>query len=195
MPYSYILASQSPRRRQLLHEAGFSFEIIASAADESFPDDMPPAEVPLFLAQQKAQQLVANHPIPPDAIVIAADTVVVINDLILNKPTDEFDAQWMLRQLSGQRHEVITGVCLLSANQIHTFSAKTAVYFKPLSYDQIHYYIDHYHPFDKAGAYAIQEWIGLVGIERIEGCYFNVVGLPISLLCSELERFEDKLSS
>lgn len=183
----FILASQSPRRQQLLYEAGFSFEVMISQTDETYPDDLPTTQVAEYIAQQKAQavqQQLGNT----DAIIIAADTTVCFEDEIYGKPFDEYDALYTLRRLSGNTHQVITGVCILSAQGQHCFSTTTDVVFKALTHDQIQYYIDNYKPYDKAGSYAIQEWIGLVGIERIAGCYFNVVGLPVSQLCSVLQQ-------
>jgi septum formation protein len=186
-----ILASQSPRRQQLLHEAGLTFEVIASQIDETYPDDLPIAQVAQYVAQQKALAVHAQIQHDPQALIIAADTTVCFEGEIYGKPFDEFDALYTLRRLSGNTHQVITGVCLLSAQQQICFSVSTQVVFKALTADQIQYYIDHYQPYDKAGSYAIQEWIGLIGIERIEGCYFNVVGMPISRIWSELIKFEN----
>jgi septum formation protein len=188
IPYHFILASQSPRRQQLLREAGLTFDVIVSHADESYPDDLPVAQIAELVARAKAHALrsqIADN----TTIIIAADTTVCLGDVQYGKPYDEFDAIYTLRQLSGRRHQVITGVCLLSAWGQHCFSVTTDVAFRTLTPDQIQYYVDTYQPYDKAGAYAIQEWIGLVGIERIEGCYFNVVGLPVSQLLQELARF------
>jgi septum formation protein len=186
-----ILASQSPRRQQLLHEAGLTFEVIASQIDETYPDDLPIAQVAQYVAQQKALAVHAQIKHDPQALIIAADTTVCFEGEIYGKPFDEFDALYTLRRLSGNTHQVITGVCLLSAQQQICFSVSTQVVFKALTADQIQYYIDHYQPYDKAGSYAIQEWIGLIGIERIEGCYFNVVGMPISRIWSELIKFDN----
>ncbi len=184
-----VLGSQSPRRQYLLKEAGIEFTIQTKAIEETFPDDMNREEVAAYIAIQKAKAL-APELVNRDSILITADTTVVWNNQIFGKPTDEADAFRMIRQLADNKHEVITGCCILKGTRMHHFSVRTAVYFLPLTDEQIHYYIKHYRPFDKAGAYAIQEWIGMVGIEKIEGCYFNVVGLPVSQLLKELQAFQ-----
>ncbi len=186
--YRFILASQSPRRQQLLLEAGLSFEVLVGHSDEFYPDDLPVEQIAEFIARQKADA-VKQQLNDAKTIIIAADTTVCLAGEQYGKPYDEFDAIYTLRQLSGKRHQVITGVCLQALWGQHCFSVVTDVIFQELSADQIQYYIDIYQPYDKAGAYAIQEWIGLVGIERIEGCYFNVVGLPVSRLLRELSDF------
>ena len=182
-----LLASQSPRRQQLLGQAGLAYRVKAAHLDEDFPADLPVEEVAAYIALQKAKAVLAD--IRPLEVIVAADTTVCLDQEILGKPYDEYDAAWMLRSLSGKRHEVITGVCLMNVAQTKIFSVCTQVYFKPLTHDQINYYVETHQPYDKAGGYAIQEWIGLVGIEKIEGCYFNVVGLPVSRLLSELALF------
>ncbi|MCB0515145.1 MAG: Maf family protein [Chitinophagales bacterium] len=181
-----ILASASPRRAQIMHMANLPFEVRPANIDESFPPDMPHAEVPVFLAKQKAQYLYTK--LHPSNWIIAADTVVLLQNNILNKPADAAEAKTMLSQLSGRTHEVITGVAIQQANgNLFSFSTSTQVSFWQLSETQINYYIAQYQPFDKAGSYAIQEWIGAVGIKEIKGCYFNVMGLPVSRLVLELE--------
>ena len=174
--HKIILASQSPRRKQLLQQAEIEFEIVVADVDESNPPGMPGADVPVHLAKLKADTVM--H-LVEDAIVIAADTVVLLDDKILGKPRDEEDAREMLRQLSGRMHTVVTGVCIQSDSKQICFSTETKVYFRSLTREQIAYYVESYKPFDKAGAYAIQEWIGMVGIEKINGDYYNVMGLPI----------------
>ena len=171
-----ILASTSPRRQQLMREAGFDFTVRSKNVAEDFPPDMPAADVPLFLAEKKAEALRSEI---ADEIVVAADTVVVVGSSILNKPQDEAEAHAMLRQLSGRMHEVITGVCVLSVTKKAVFSDLTEVYFKPLTDAEIRFYVAQHRPFDKAGAYGAQEWMGMVGVEKIVGSYFNVMGLPI----------------
>ena len=182
-----ILASQSPRRRQLLEQAGFTFEIKTKPIDESFPADMPVDEVAPFLARQKARA--AREFITGDEVLLTADSVVILGDTIYNKPEDAEDARRILRALSGQVHRVITGVCLLSKEKERVFSGESRVHFAELSDDEIDYYIRTCQPFDKAGAYAIQEWIGLCKIDRIEGTYANIMGLPVDLVYREMGAF------
>jgi septum formation protein len=171
-----ILASQSPRRQQLLQMAELKFDVIIADVDETNPPGMPGDDVPAHLAVKKADAV--SH-LAPDAVVIAADTVVLLDGDILGKPTDAADAIAMLSRLSGRTHRVVTGVCIRSSNKETVFSVVTEVHFRPLSLAQITHYVDNYRPFDKAGAYAIQEWIGVTGIEKINGDYYNVMGLPI----------------
>jgi septum formation protein len=184
---SLVLASKSPRRQHLLKELGLSFEIRTKDTDESFPDDLQAEAIPLFLAHKKAQALLPG--LKPKEVLIAADTIVWINNQVLNKPNDHADAVRMLRLLSGRMHQVFTGVCLASLDKTVTFYAETKVYFKELTNDEIEHYILHSKPFDKAGAYGAQDWIGLVGVKRIEGTYFNVMGLPMFELYAELNKF------
>ncbi len=182
-----ILASQSPRRQQLLQQAGFKFEVKVNPINEDFPDDMPLEEVASFLAHNKAQA--ASHFLDEDSILLTADSVVIVGDTILNKPADAEEATAMLRQLSDCMHRVITGVCLLSEKQERVFSEESKVYFDPLGEEEIEYYINEYEPYDKAGSYAIQEWIGLCKINRIEGTYSNIMGLPMQRVYQALLRF------
>lgn len=185
--FQLILASKSPRRQQLLGDLGLSFEVITLDVDESFPDNMPVNEVAAFLAEKKAAAFSAE--ITGNQLIITADTIVAQGGFVLNKPDNTDQAREMLRILSGKKHEVITGVCLLSKSKKVVFSAKTDVWFKELSEEEISYYIEHYKPFDKAGAYGIQEWIGYIGIYRIDGSYFNVMGLPVQQLYTQLANF------
>jgi septum formation protein len=187
LKHKLILASQSPRRRQLLEQAGFDFEVKVNPIDESFPADMPVGEVAAFLARAKAEA--ARHFIQNDEIVLAADSVVILGDTVYGKPEDVEDARRILRDLSGNIHRVITGVCLLSRHQERVFSGESRVHFAPLSDDEIDYYIHTCQPFDKAGAYAIQEWIGLCKIRHIEGTYANVMGLPVDLVYEALRTY------
>lgn len=182
-----ILASKSPRRQQLLKDAGFDFSVKTKDVAEDFPSTLPASEVAKYLAEKKANAF--TDEIEPDEIVITADTVVIINNQILAKPADKREAFDMIKSLSGTHHEVITGVCLKGKSKQQTFDDITRVYFKNLSDDEINYYIDNYKPFDKAGAYGIQEWIGMIGITKIEGSYFNVVGLPVQKLYQQLLDF------
>ena len=183
-----VLASSSPRRQQLLAEMGYEFTVRRAEVDERFPEHLPGAEVALFLCKKKALAFAENE-LHPDEIIITADTIVCLNDTILNKPTKREEAIAMLQMLSGKKHDVITGICLRSAGKIKAFTDCTEVYFKELSAETIAHYVDHYKPYDKAGGYGIQEWIGLVGIEKIVGSYFNVMGLPTARLREELEEF------
>jgi septum formation protein len=187
LKYKLILASQSPRRRQLLEQAGFNFEVRVNPIDESYPADMPVEEIAAFLARAKAEA--ARGFIQGDEIVLAADSVVILGNTVYGKPEDAEDARRILRALSGNAHRVITGVCLLSLQQERVFSGESKVFFAPLSEEEIDYYVHTCQPFDKAGAYAIQEWIGLCKIRHIEGTYANVMGLPVDLLYEELRRW------
>jgi septum formation protein len=180
-----ILGSQSPRRKQLLEQAGIPFEVKVVETAETFPPDMHIPEIPVHIARQKA---VAVSPLcNADDTIITADTVVVLDDTIIGKPRDREDAIRILSALSGREHRVITGVVILKDGQEDAFSKETAVHFKPLTQEQIAYYVDTFKPYDKAGAYAIQEWIGAVGIDRIDGCFYNVMGLPVSNVVEHLK--------
>lgn len=186
MSHKIILASGSPRRQELLRDVGLAFEVRLLPVEEHFPEDMPALEVAEYLAVKKGKA--HQERMQPDEVVITADTTVVIDDLVLNKPADEAEAIQMLGRLSGRRHRVVTGVCLSFPDRQEYFSDTTDVYFRLLDKSEMIYYVTHYQPFDKAGAYAIQEWIGMVGIERIEGSYFNVVGLPVTKLFTTLRK-------
>lgn len=181
-----ILASQSPRRKQLMEMAEMEFEILIADVDETNPPGMPGEQVPEFLARKKADAV--SH-LVNDAIVIAADTVVLLEHHILGKPTDDAHAISTLKQLSGRMHKVVTGVCIRKGEKEMCFSTTTEVYFRQLTQNQIEHYVAHYKPFDKAGAYAIQEWIGVTGIEKINGDYYNVMGLPIGEVIVALKEF------
>ena len=182
-----ILASKSPRRSQLLSEAGFQFTIQTKDTEESYPSDLPAAAVPPFLAEKKA--MACESFIKEQEIIIAADTIVILEGVIYEKPKDDADAFRILQALSGKMHEVITGVCLLGKEQKITFSGHAKVFFEAISDEEIRYYIDTFQPFDKAGAYAIQEWLGLCKISKIEGTYANIMGLPVDLVYRNLLRF------
>jgi septum formation protein len=184
-----ILASGSPRRKELLEMAGINFVVKTNPTDESYPNGLSPSDVTIHIAREKALAVKNSNTDMEDAIIIAADTIVVLNNEILGKPKDREDAIKMLQKLSNQTHKVITGVYILSHKEIF-FSTITEVTFLKLSLEQITGYIDQYQPFDKAGAYAIQEWIGLVGIKSINGDYYNVVGLPVSRLLLELKNLK-----
>ena len=178
-----ILASKSPRRKQLLEQAEIPFEIITADTNESFPSDIPVEDVPVFIAKQKAVAVAKMH---PQETVLAADTIVTIDDEVIGKPKSREDAFAILRRLSGRTHRVITGVAIVSEGRIELFNEITEVSFYPLSDEQIAFYIDKFQPYDKAGAYAIQEWIGLTGIEKINGDFYNVMGLPVSRVARAL---------
>jgi len=183
--YQLILASASPRRKELLAGLNIPFEVrLIDGIDETYPPELPTDEVPLYISQKKAAAYKAN--ISPHTIVLTADTVVVCNEQILGKPIDEADARRMLQMLSGKTHRVITGVTLLVEGNSKSFSVATDVSFKPLSATEIDYYIRTFKPFDKAGAYGIQEWIGYIGVTAINGSYFNVMGLPVQRIYEEL---------
>jgi len=186
--YQVILASASPRRSKLLKEMGVQFSVHPKHIDESFDPKLPPLEVAEYLSEKKARSF-SNKELDKDTLIIAADTIVTVNGLILGKPKNADEAKRILNQLSGRDHEVITGVTIRTYNKLKTFSVATVVYFKDLTDAEIEYYIKNFQPFDKAGAYGIQEWIGHVAIERIEGSYFNVMGLPTHRLYEELLDF------
>ena len=181
-----ILASNSPRRKELLAGLGLPFEVkVLQDIDESYPADLPVSDVALYIAGKKADAYRAV--VKADELIITADTVVIVGDEILGKPVDEADAVRMLRLLSGRTHQVTTGVCLLTATNEHRFAVTTDVTFKALSDEEIHYYVDTYKPFDKAGAYGIQEWIGYVGVTCLHGSYYNVMGLPVQRIYEALK--------
>jgi len=185
--YEIILASQSPRRQQLLSDLGLEFKVKSMNVAEEFPEHLGMTEVPVYLAELKASAFLPQ--LKSNQLVITADTIVWLEGKVLNKPTDYEDAYQMLSDLSGKKHQVITGVCLLTAEKRTSFYVSTDVWFKKLEEKEIHYYLDHYRPYDKAGAYGIQEWIGYIGIHRIEGSFFNVMGLPIQTLYEHLKTF------
>lgn len=180
-----ILASQSPRRSELLRQAGIPFRVQAVPIEETFPADMPVLEVAPHLAQQKAASAAVLLE-KPEQILLTADSVVIEGETIYGKPKDREEAINIIRALAGKRHTVVTGVCLKSLDKEVTLSGLSYVYFSPISEEEIAYYVDHYQPYDKAGAYAIQEWIGLCKIHRIEGTYHNIMGLPVDLVYAAL---------
>jgi len=183
-----ILASQSPRRQYLLKELGLEFEILETNVKEVYPEGLTPVEIAVYLAELKAQNFDASR-LDPAVILITADTIVSLGTEILGKPSGYGEAVAMLQKLSGKKHDVITAVCLKSRKKNHLFHVVSSVYFKELSLEEIEYYIDNFQPFDKAGGYGIQEWIGYIGIDRIEGSFFNVMGLPVKELYEELLKF------
>lgn len=182
-----LLASQSPRRRALLKELGFAVEIVRPPdVDEVFPDHLKGHDIPVFLSKLKAEAY--TEPIPENCMLVTADTIVWIDNEVIGKPANREDAIGMLQKLSGKKHHVYTGVCLKYHGTCHLFYDETSVYFHSLSNEEIICYVDNYKPFDKAGAYGVQEWIGFVGVERIEGSYFNVMGLPTHRIYQEILR-------
>ena len=182
--YKLILASKSPRRHLLLKEMGFNFEVRTLDTDESFPEEMPAEEVAEFLARKKAHAL--RETLAPGELLLASDTTVVLDGRVFNKPADYEDGLRILGELSGRAHTVYTGVCLMALDTERSFCVASRVHFKPISEEAMRFYLDHYQPYDKAGSYATQEWIGLTHIERIEGSYTNIMGLPTQRLYDEL---------
>ena len=186
--YRLILASQSPRRRQLLSDAGLEFTLADRfECDETFPQDMPAEDVAEYLSRLKSEAY--PEPLAEGDILLTADTVVIANNCVLGKPSDRAEAIEMISLLSGCDHEVITGCTLRTATRQRSFSVRSKVHFRALDREEIEYYVDCYRPFDKAGAYGIQEWICYVGIEGIEGSFYNVMGLPVQRLYSILKEF------
>lgn len=186
--YHVVLASNSPRRKELLSGLGIQYEVKAMPdIDESFPDGMDGVEIPAYIACSKADAY--RSQMHEDELVITADTIVWLEGEVMGKPIDAADARRMLHALSGQTHQVITGVCLTTVYMQKSFATVTDVTFARLSDEEIDYYVEHYRPMDKAGSYGIQEWIGFVGVESISGSYFNVMGLPIQRLYTELKKF------
>lgn len=192
--YHLILASGSPRRRALLKDLGLSFTIAPNHdLEENFPEQIPAQEVPVYLARIKSDNFVAS--LGENDILITADTIVILHDQIIGKPSSLEDAIIMLSRLSGNTHTVITGICLRTQKKQYCFSDRSEVIFRKLTEEEIHYYVEHYQPYDKAGAYGIQEWIGYVAIEEIRGSFYNVMGLPVQKLYIELGKFVDNLEN
>lgn len=186
--YKLILASASPRRQQLMKDAGFTFEVRLKNVEEKYPQELHLENVPEYLSKVKASAF--REELKADEVLITADTVVCIHDRILGKPADRKQAISMLQELSGNCHLVVTGVSVTTRTEQLSFSSRTDVFFKHLSNEEIEFYVDTYKPFDKAGAYGIQEWIGYIGIERIEGSFYNVMGLPIQKLYETLRKLQ-----
>lgn len=188
MHYKLVLASGSPRRRELLAGLGFEFEVrLKDGINESYPSDLSPEAIAEHIARKKAK---AYYPtIANDELLITADTIVCIDGKVLGKPHDEQEAIDMLKTLRGRTHQVVTGVTLSTTERTESFSAVSNVTFSQLTDEEITYYVEKYHPLDKAGAYGIQEWIGYIGVERIEGSYFNVMGLPVARLYQAIKQF------
>lgn len=185
--YRIVLGSNSPRRRDLLAGLDIPFEVyVIPGVEENYPNSLPPQEIPVFLSKQKAE---AYLPLEERVLLITADTIVWSGTEVIGKPKDREDAIRMLRSLSGHEHQVVTGVCLSTTKKQDTFSVVSSVRFASLTDEEIMYYVDKYKPFDKAGAYGIQEWIGYVGVESISGSFYNVMGLPVQRLYQELKKF------
>lgn len=177
------LASKSPRRQELLTLMGLNFKVELKEVDESYLEELSPAEIAVYISEQKAKAFKANG-----EIVITADTIVALNGEILGKPRDRGHAQEMLAKLSGSKHEVFTGVTLVKGTQMFSFYDRTAVYCRNVTSEEIDFYIDHYKPFDKAGSYGVQDWWGIAVVQKIEGSYTNVMGLPTEKLYAELQK-------
>ena len=185
--YKIVLASNSPRRRELLSGLNLEYTVrVLPDIDESYPDTLKGEEIPMYISRVKAEAY--RNSMAEDELIITADTVVCINEKVLGKPRTQEEAKEMLRELSGKTHQVITGVCLMTCGLQRTFSATTQVTFDVLTEDEIEFYVEKFRPLDKAGAYGVQEWIGFVGVSRLEGSYFNVMGLPVQRLYQELKK-------
>lgn len=185
--YKIVLASNSPRRRELLSGLNLEYTVrVLPDIDESYPDTLKGEEIPMYISREKAEAY--RNSMAEDELIITADTVVCINEKVLGKPQTLEEAKEMLRELSGKTHQVITGVCLMTRSLQRTFSATTQVTFDVLTEDEIEFYVEKFRPLDKAGAYGVQEWIGFVGVSRLEGSYFNVMGLPVQRLYQELKK-------
>ena len=185
--YQVILASNSPRRKELLAGLGVEYEVrTLPDIDESYPEALQGADIPLYIAKEKADAYLTI--LKPGELMITADTIVWLDGKVLGKPLDREEALQMLRDMSGRTHEVFTGVCLTTTEWQRSFTAQTEVRFSKLSEEEIAYYVDQFHPMDKAGAYGVQEWIGFIGVENISGSYYNVMGLPVQRLYKELSK-------
>lgn len=185
--FKLILASQSPRRKELLAGLGLDFEVRVKEVNEDFPVELPALEVAGYLAKKKADAYLLD--LSNGEIVLTSDTVVVLDGVILGKPADASEAKVMLKALSGKSHRVVTGMCVASANKQETHSDIATVYFRNISEEEIDFYVENFQPFDKAGAYGIQEWIGFIGVEKIEGSFFTVMGLPLHLVYQVLKTW------
>jgi septum formation protein len=185
--YNYILASKSPRRQELLKSLGIEFVVITSEVEENYPDILTKEEIPVFLAELKAKHF--KNQLKENDLLITADTIVWLNGEVIGKPENKNEAVKTLQKLSAQEHQVISGVCLTSIHKQKSFFSISNVRFKELSLSEIEYYVSEFNPIDKAGAYGIQEWIGYIGITHIEGSFYNVMGLPVQQLYSEIQNF------
>ncbi len=185
MAIKIILASQSPRRKELIQQLGFPFEVKKFDFDESYPKELNRYDVPVFLALEKSNQVQALN---DNEILLTADTVVILGNEILEKPSSLEEAKEMITRLSNQTHDVVTGVCLKSNKLTESFSVKSTIHFAKLTSEEIDYYVNTYQPLDKAGAYGIQEWIGMIGVKKIVGSYYNVVGLPVHEIYQKIKE-------
>ncbi len=185
--YNYILASKSPRRNQLLKSLGIEFQVIIKDVEEKYPENLTKEEIPVFLAELKVQPFLAE--LKENDLIITADTIVWLKGKVLGKPKNKKEAIRMLQELSGCQHQVISGVCLTSKEKQISFFSTSNVHFKKLTHKELEFYVSKFKPFDKAGAYGIQEWIGSIGISHIEGSFYNVMGLPIQRLYEEIQNF------
>jgi septum formation protein len=186
--YNIVLASQSPRRQELLNGLNIPFEVHVIDIDESYPSQLVGVDIPMYLAEKKADAFIGK--MNENTLLITADTIVWHEGCIFGKPKDKEDATNMLKSLSGKTHQVITGVCISTLSKRKTFHVISEVRFSRLTPEEIEYYLLNFQPYDKAGAYGVQEWIGYIGVEYIEGSYFNVMGLPVQRLYSELKRWK-----
>ncbi|MEI7503499.1 MAG: Maf-like protein [Paludibacter sp.] len=186
--YRIILGSQSPRREELLNGLNIPFETAVIDVEETYPREIVGVDIPMYLAEKKANAY--ENKLDENTMLITADTIVWLEGRVYNKPKDKADATAMLKNLSGKTHQVITGVCISTKNKRKTFHVISEVRFARLTNQEIEFYLDNYQPYDKAGAYGVQEWIGYIGVEYIEGSYFNVMGLPIQRLYTELKRWD-----
>lgn len=185
--YKIVLCSNSPRRKELMRGLGLDFQTrVIDGIDESYDKSLPGEDIAKIISEKKAESYKAT--MSPDELIITADTIVYVDGEVLGKPQDRLDAIRMLKMLSGKSHDVITGVCIQTQTKSTSFSVKTKVTFAQMTDDEINFYIDNHKPYDKAGAYGIQEWIGYIGVESIEGSYFNVMGLPVQKLYSVLKN-------
>lgn len=181
-----ILASKSPRRHQILRESGFDIEIVELDVNEDFPAELHREQVALYLAEKKSSFY--NSPIQ-NGVLVCADTIVCLENETINKPIDREDAFRMLKKLSGKMHEVFTGVSIKNETKSHSFYERSEVWFHELSDEEIYYYIDNYQPYDKAGSYGVQDWMGYIGVKKINGCFYNVMGFPVAKFYRELQNF------
>ena len=186
--YNLLLGSKSPRRQELLKALGLHYSLVDIEVDEVYPEHLREAEIARFLCELKADAY-NNELINADSILVTADTIVWLNGEYIGKPSGKAEAIEMLKKLSGQQHSVYTGICLKSSTRKVVFHAHTLVRFRELNMDEIEFYVDHHKPFDKAGSYGIQDWIGYIGITGIEGCYYNVMGFPIEMFYEQLTKF------
>ena len=186
--YNLLLGSKSPRRRELLKALGLHYSLVEIDVEERYPSHLQGADIARYLCELKADAFDTAH-LPADSILVTADTIVWLDGKYIGKPSGKEDAIAMLKQLSGKQHSVFSGICLKSSKQKVVFHSHTLVKFRELAIDEIEYYVNHHKPFDKAGSYGIQDWIGYIGITGIEGCYYNVMGFPVEMFYEQLTKF------